>query len=38
VVVLAVGGVWLVNRLIAMRDLQNCLESGRTNCMPAHDP
>jgi hypothetical protein len=38
VVLLAVGGVWLVNRLIAMRDLQNCLESGRTNCMPVHDP
>jgi hypothetical protein len=38
VVILAVGGVWLVNKLIAMRDLQNCLESGRTNCVPVHDP
>jgi hypothetical protein len=38
VVLLAVGGVWLVNRLIAMHDLQNCLDSGRTNCMPVHDP
>jgi hypothetical protein len=34
VVVLVVGGVWLVNKLVAMRDLQNCLDSGRTNCTP----
>jgi hypothetical protein len=29
-----VGGVWLVNKLLAMHNLQNCLDSGRTNCMP----
>jgi hypothetical protein len=34
VVILAVGGVWLVNKLVAMRNLQNCLDSGRTNCAP----
>jgi hypothetical protein len=34
VVILVVGGVWLVNRLVAMRNLQNCLASGRTNCLP----
>jgi len=34
VVVLVVGGVWLVNKFVAMRNLQNCLDSGRTNCMP----
>jgi hypothetical protein len=34
VVALVVGGVWLVNKLIAMRNLQNCLDSGRTNCVP----
>jgi len=34
VVVLVVGGVWLVNKLLATRNLQNCLDSGRTNCMP----
>jgi hypothetical protein len=34
VVILVVGGVWLVNKLVAMRTLQNCLDSGRTNCEP----
>ena len=32
VMILVVGGVWLVNKLVAMRNLQNCLDSGRTNC------
>lgn len=34
VVILVVSGVWLVNKLVAMRHLQNCLDSGRTNCAP----
>jgi len=27
-------GVWLVNWLIDQRKLQECLESGRHNCVP----
>ena len=38
VVILVVGGVWLVNKLVAMRSLQNCLDSGRTNCLPIAAP
>jgi len=41
VVILVVGGVWLVNKLVAMRNLQNCLDSGRSNCVsivPAAKP
>ena len=33
-VILVVAGVWLVNQLVDMRNLQNCLESGRRNCAP----
>jgi hypothetical protein len=29
-----VVGVWLVNWLIDQRKLQECLESGRHNCVP----
>ena len=32
------AGVWLVNKLIEMRNLQNCLASGRTNCAPITVP
>ena len=35
-VVVVLVGVWLVNKLIEMRDMQNCLASGRTNCAPIH--
>ena len=35
-VVVVLLGVWLVNRLLEMRDMQNCLASGRTNCAPIH--
>jgi hypothetical protein len=38
VMILVVGGVWLVNKLLAMRSLQNCLDSGRTNCVPIVPP
>jgi len=33
-VVVVVAGVWLVNKLVDMRNMQNCLQSGRTNCVP----
>jgi hypothetical protein len=29
-----VVGVWLVNWLVDQRKLQECLESGRHNCVP----
>jgi hypothetical protein len=29
-----VVGVWLVNWLVDQRKLQECLESGRRNCVP----
>ncbi len=32
--VLVVAGIWLVNKLVDMRNMQNCLESGRRNCAP----
>lgn len=35
-VVVVVIGVWLVNKLLAMREMQDCLASGRTNCAPIH--
>jgi flagellar biogenesis protein FliO len=37
-VVLVVAGIWLVNKLIDMRNLENCLESGRRNCAPIETP
>ncbi len=33
-VLVVVAGIWLVNKLIDLRNLQNCLESGRHNCAP----
>ena len=33
-VVIVVVGVWLVNWLIDQRKLEECLESGRHNCVP----
>lgn len=38
VIVLVVGGVFLVEKLKAMSDLQDCLMSGRTNCAPIEVP
>jgi len=32
--VVVIAGIWLVNKLIDMRNMQNCLESGRRNCAP----
>jgi len=37
-VLVVVAGIWLVNKLIDMRNLQNCLESGRRNCAPVESP
>ena len=37
-VLVVVAGVWLVNKLIDMRNLQNCLESGRRDCVPIETP
>jgi len=33
-VLVVVAGIWLVTKLIDLRNLQNCLESGRHNCAP----
>ena len=33
-VVLVIAGIWLVNKLIDMSNLENCVESGRRNCAP----
>jgi len=37
-VLLVLAGVWLVNKMIDLRNLQNCLESGRRNCVPVETP
>jgi hypothetical protein len=37
-VVVVVLGVYLVNWLIEQRKLQECLESGRHNCVPIEAP
>jgi flagellar biogenesis protein FliO len=37
-VLIVVAGIWLVNKLIDLRNLQNCLESGRRNCVPIETP
>jgi hypothetical protein len=36
--VLVILGIWLVNKLADMRNTQNCLESGRKNCVPITVP
>jgi len=33
-----VVGVWLVNWMIDVRKMQECLESGRRNCAPIEVP
>jgi len=38
VAVVVVLGIWLVNKLIEMRNMQNCLASGRSNCAPITTP
>jgi hypothetical protein len=29
-----VAGVWLVNKMVDLRRMQECVESGRHNCAP----
>ena len=37
--VLVLGaGFWLVNAMLAQRDLDNCLAQGRRNCAPIEVP
>jgi hypothetical protein len=33
-----VAGVWLVNKLVDLRKMQECAESGRHNCAPIDIP
>ena len=35
---LVIFGIWLVNKFIDMRNVQNCLDSGRRNCSPVSLP
>jgi hypothetical protein len=35
---IAILGIWFVNKLLDMRNIQNCLESGRNNCAPISTP
>ena len=37
-VVVVVAGVWLVNKMVDMRRMQECAESGRHNCAPIEVP
>ena len=32
------GGIWLVNAMVAQRDLDNCVAQGRRNCAPIEPP
>jgi hypothetical protein len=32
------GGIWLVNALVAQRDLDNCVAQGRRNCTSIEVP
>jgi hypothetical protein len=37
-VLVVFAGIWLVNQMIDLRNMQNCLESGRRNCAPIETP
>lgn len=32
------AGLWLVNALVAQRDIDNCVAQGRRNCAPVETP
>jgi len=32
------GGIWLVNAMVAQRDIDNCVAQGRRNCVPIETP
>ncbi|MBX5455023.1 MAG: hypothetical protein K6U10_13955 [Acidobacteriia bacterium] len=37
-IVLVLGGLWLTQKLSAQARLENCLASGRTNCLSITSP
>lgn len=37
-IVLAIAGVWLVNEMAEMKRVQDCVLSGRSNCLPLKLP
>jgi len=37
-VLVVIVGIWLVNKMVDLRNMQNCLESGRHNCAPIETP
>jgi hypothetical protein len=37
-VVLVGGGLWLANAMVNARKIDNCLSSGRRNCVPIEAP
>jgi hypothetical protein len=37
-VVLVGGGIWLANAMVNARKIDNCLSSGRRNCIPIEAP
>jgi hypothetical protein len=32
--IVVVAGIWLVNKMVDLRKMQECAESGRHNCAP----
>ena len=32
------GGIWLVNAMLAQRDIDNCVAQGRRNCVTIETP
>ena len=32
------AGLWLVNAMVAQRDIDNCVAQGRRNCVPIETP
>ena len=38
ILLLIIGGYWLINFLDQKRKLEACLESGRQNCLSQFDP
>ena len=38
VLLLVIGGYWLINFMEERRKLENCLEAGRRDCLRTFDP
>jgi hypothetical protein len=34
--ILAVAGVWLANKFTEVKNIQDCVSSGRSHCIPIH--